>query len=162
MPASVIGTTLFGLVFWFGAPVVVRALGYAPKPRSRIWLVMGIASVAVSWYLPSPWFTDSTVTFSQHAVGGGVASACVAYYFISHVPSTTFIQRGMVVLAVTSVLGVGNELLELVLDEVRGTRLTADAAWDLFANTVGALAAFVAFELALSVFRRRQAQELPA
>jgi len=160
VPASVIGTTIFGFVFWFGSPIVVRALGYTPNVRARVWLVMGIVAVAVSWYLPSPWLTDHTVTFSQHAVGGGVASVCVTYYLISHVPQTTFIQRGLAVLAVTSVLGVGNEMLELALDEVRGTRLTADAAWDLFANTLGALAAFLVLEAGRRVFRRRPAPEL--
>ena len=162
MPASVIGTTLFGIVFWFGAPLVVRALGYTPIARARVWLVLGIAAVGVSWYLPSPLFSNPTVTFSQHAVGGVVASLCVAYYLISHVPNTTFFQRGLAVLAVTSVLGVGNEMLELVLDEVRGTRLTADAAWDLFANTLGALIAFLVVELIRTVFRRPPAPELPA
>lgn len=154
MPASVIGTTLFGFVFWVGAPLVVRALNHAPKARARIWLILGIIAVAVSWYLPSPILSEETATFSQHAVGGGLASVFVTYYLLAHVPSTSFWQRGLAALAVTSVLGVGNELLELALDEVRGTRLTADAAWDLFANTIGAAVAFLLIETGLALFRR--------
>lgn len=162
MPASVIGTTLFGVVFWFGAPVVVRALKHTPRARARIWLILGIVAVAVSWYLPSPILSDETATFSQHAVGGGLASVCVAYYLLAHVPATSFLQRGLAALAVTSVLGVGNELLELALDEVRGTRLTADAAWDLLANTVGAAVAFLVIESGRRLFTRRRGLPPPA
>lgn len=156
MPASVIGTTVFGVVFWFASPVLVRAIGHVPRLRSRWWIVAGIAAVAVSWFLPSPILEEETATFMQHAVGGGLASVCVAFYIVSHVPDTTFVQRGLAALAVTSVLGVGNELLELGLDVVNGTRLTADAAWDLFANTVGAALSFLAIEAALGAVRQRR------
>lgn len=159
MPASVIGTTLFGVIMWFGSPAVVRAMGNTPKPHARWWLVVGIAAVAVSWYLPSPILAQETATFSQHAVGGGLASVCVAYYLLVHAEATTFLQRGLAALAVTSILGVGNELLELALDEIRGTRLTADAAWDLFANTVGAGASFLLIESLSAPFRRRRELE---
>ena len=146
MSASVLGTSLFGLAFWFGAPLVVRALGHSPRIRARGWLVAAIAAVAVAWHLPSPFFVDHTATFSKHAVGGGLASVCVAYYLLHHAEGTTLARRALAVLAVVSVLGVFNELFELVLDALRGTRLAADASWDLLANTMGATVAFGVIE----------------
>lgn len=155
MPASLLGTSLFGLVFWFGAPVIVRALGHQPRFAARWWLIAAIAAVAISWDLPSSFFTEHTATFSQHAVGGGLASVCVAYYFLHHAENTTFLKRALAALAVVSVLGVLNEMLELVLDSVRGTRLAADASWDLFANTAGAALTFAMIEAGRAVLPRR-------
>lgn len=162
MSASVLGTSVFGLVFWFGAPLVVRALGHTPRLLARWWLVAAIVAVAASWNLPSPWFAEHTATFSQHAVGGGLASVCVAYYLLHHGTELTVLRRGLAVLAVVSVLGVLNELLELLLDGLRGTRLAADASWDLFANTLGAALSFLLIEFARWFARFRTGVALPA
>ncbi len=149
-----------GIVLWFGSPLVVRLLGHEPVSRRRSWIVASIAAVAVSWFLPSPWFAEHTATFSQHAVGGGSASALMTYYFLSHVGLGTFGRRALAVFAVTSVLGVLNELFELGLDEWRGTRLTADAAWDLLANTIGAAISFLVIELVLVAIGANRASQV--
>ncbi len=162
MSASVLGTSLFGIVFWFGAPLVVRAFGHTPRLWARLWLVAAIGAVAVAWDLPSPFFTEHTATFSQHAVGGGVASVCVAYYLLHHAVEHTVIRRALAVLAVVSVLGVLNEILELLLDAVRGTRLAADASWDLLANTVGAVLSFLVIEVIGWFGRFRSGVVLPS
>lgn len=144
-------TLLFAAVFLSGPPATLSLMGRSPKLRHVPWLVGAAVAVAVSWDLPSPWFSEYTATFSQHLVGGGVSSGLVAMYFIAHLPNPTARQRFLIVLVVTSVLGVANEVLELGLDLVRGTTVRLDASFDLLANMIGAMATWLASEL----FRKR-------
>jgi hypothetical protein len=126
-------------------------MGRSPKLRHLPWLAGAALAVAVSWDLPSPWFSEYTATFSQHLVGGGISSGLVAMYFIAHLTNPTTRQRFVLVLVVASVLGVANEVLELGLDLVRGTTLRRDASFDLLANMIGAMATWLVSEL----FRKR-------
>ena len=144
-------TLLFAAVFLIGSPATLSLIGRSPKLRHLPWLVGAALAVAVSWDLPSPWFSEHTATFSQHLVGGGISSGLVAMYFIAHLPNPTARQRFLIVLAVASVLGVANEVLELGLDLMRGTTLRRDASFDLLANMIGALATWLISEL----FRKR-------
>jgi hypothetical protein len=136
-------TVLMAAAFWFGAPLVAAVLGARRPGGSRVWLAAAGLAVAVSWFVPSPLFAEHTETFSQHFVGGGVASACVAEYLSRELLAKTPPLRAIVALATVSILGVANEIVELGLDLVTGSRLTGDAAWDLLANTAGAAVAFV-------------------
>ncbi len=149
MPAVM--TVLIAGVFWFGAPLVVRALGGHAWCGARAWLTAAILAVGVGWFLPSPWFADQTQTFTQHLVGGGIASGLVGWYLIESLHVTTTPRRVLLILATVSVLGVANELFELVSDTYFGTFLGGDTPWDLLANTIGALAVAALGEIWLRV-----------
>ena len=56
------------------------------------------------------------------------------------------ILRVVFAYAVAASLGVGIELLELLYDQLRHTDLTADSAWDLLANSTGAVVMALALE----------------
>lgn len=140
-------TLVFAAVFMIGSPLALVIMGKSPRLRPLLWLVGASVAVGVSWDLPSPWFSEYTVTFSQHLIGGGVSSALVACYFIAHLSNAGLKNRFLTVLAVTSVLGVANEVLELGLDLVRGTSLRHDASFDLLANMIGAFGTWMVIEL---------------
>lgn len=145
MPPTV--SLVFAAVFLVVPPLVLVAMGKSPRASNHLWLVGASAAVALSWDLPSPWFAEHTATFSQHLLGGGVSSALVAMYFMAHLTTPTWKHRLMLVVAVTSILGVANEVLELGLDMVRGTTLRRDASFDLLANMIGAFGTWVVIEL---------------
>ena len=109
--------SVMGVVIWFGVPVLLRTFGKVANRATRGWLVGAIALILLSFFLPSPWLTDHTETFSQHFVGGGVASALIGYYLIGHFEVPRF-HRGLLVLSLVSVLGVANEMFELAVDVV--------------------------------------------
>ncbi len=140
-------TLVFAAVFMIGPPLALVIMGKSPKVRNHLWLVGASIAVGVSWDLPSPWFSEYTSTFSQHLVGGGVSSALVAFYFIAHMSNAGLMNRFLAVLAVASVLGVANEVLELGLDLFRGTSLRRDASFDLLANMIGAFGIWMIIEL---------------
>ncbi|MDH5420993.1 MAG: hypothetical protein OEY55_04220 [Acidimicrobiia bacterium] len=144
-------TLLFAAAFLIGPPTTLSLMGRSPRWRHLPWLVGAALAVAVSWDLPSPWFSEYTATFSQHLVGGGISSGFVAMYFIAHLQMPAASQRFLIVVVVASVLGVANEVLELGLDLLRGTTLRRDASFDLLANMMGATATWVVSEL----FRKR-------
>ena len=139
-------TLVFAAVILILPPLLLMSMGRSPKLRAHLWLVGAALAVAVSWELPSPWFSEYTATFSQHLVGGGTTSALVAMYFISHVSAPTWKHRLLIVVAVASILGVSNEVLELGLDLLRGTALRRDASFDLLANMIGSFVTWLGIE----------------
>jgi len=140
-------TLVFAAVFLIASPLALVIMGRSPRLRHHAWLLGASIAVGVSWDLPSPWFSEYTATFSQHLIGGGVSSGLVALYFIAHLPNPGLNYRFLAVLAVTSVLGVANEVFELALDLVRGTTLRYDASFDLLANMIGAFGTWAISEL---------------
>ena len=149
--------SVMGVVIWFGVPVLLRTFWKEANRATRGWLIGAIAGILLSYFLPSPWLTAHTETFSQHFVGGGVASALIAYYLIGHFELPRLFHRGLVVLSLVSVLGVANEMFELTVDVIFGTGVVVDASWDLFANTAGAAFAFLVVE----AVRRYRSGESP-
>ena len=140
--------SVMGVVLWIAVPALLGTFGRSATRRSRSWLLAAIAAILISYFLPSPWLQANTETFSQHFVGGGIASALVAFALMVPFSIPKRLHRALLVLSVVSVLGVANELFELTVDVLFGTGAVADASWDLFANTVGAAAAFAVGELA--------------
>ncbi len=141
--------SVMGIAIWIAMPALLGTFGRSATRRSRGWLVGAIAAILVAYFLPSPWFEGNTETFSQHFVGGGVASALVSFYLMGPFRISKRLHRALVVLSVVSVLGVANELFELAVDVLFGTGAVEDASWDLFANTAGAATAFTVIEVAL-------------
>ena len=146
---------LVGVIGFVVVPRVGFALAKLPRPERvplQPWL--SAALFTVSWLLPSP-EVGGTSTFTQHAVGGGAACAVAALYVALNTGLRWSFLRIGFAYAAAAALGTGIELLELLHDEVRGTHLTADSAWDLLANSVGAVVAALALEAGLRALRGR-------
>jgi hypothetical protein len=139
--------TLTALLPWL-APRVAKKYGY-PARSAPTWLPIVAAVVYMTaLYLPDVHISPDTNTFQQHFLGGGVFTAMLYIYFLKlfdvrlRWPIALF---GL--FAWASALGVLNELLEFVLNELELTRInTADTDWDLFANTMGAMIAFIVWQ----------------
>lgn len=139
--------TVIGLIIWYGTPRLLATLGRETNRSTRRWLAGAIACVFVSYFLPSPWFTSETDTFSQHLVGGGVSSALIGYSLIGSLSIPSRFHRGLLVLGVVSILGVANEMFELATEIAYGGGVVVDASWDLLANNVGAALTYAVVEL---------------
>jgi hypothetical protein len=137
---------------------VVGVAGFAVTPRLGFWLAgaepprtarwlpwLSAVLFAVAWILPNPALAH-TSTFTQHAVGGGAASAVAGLFIALNMGLRSSVLRIGFAYAVAASLGVGIELLELLYDQLRHTNLTADSAWDLLANTTGAVLMALALE----------------
>ena len=109
-----------------------------------------------AFFLPDINISDQTSTFQQHFVGGGLYCVVLFEYFRYLLGWRFHWLTGILLLfAWTSALGVANELLELILTELRITIIhIGDADWDLLANTLGAFAGYVMIGLARLLRRR--------
>ena len=130
--------------------VITPRLGFwlagAAAPRRARWLPwLSAVLFTLAWLLPNPSLAH-TSTFTQHAVGGGAACAVVGLFIALNVGLRSPILRIVFAYAVAASLGVGIELLELLYDQLRHTDLTADSAWDLLANSTGAVVMALALE----------------
>lgn len=149
---------LVGVLGFVAVPRLGFRLGGAAAPRRAMllpWVSAGL--FAVAWVLPNPSLAH-TSTFTQHAVGGGAACAVAGLFIALNVGLRSSILRITFAYAVAAYLGVGIELLELAYDQLRGTSLSDDSAWDLFANSVGAVLVAVALE---AVVRRPGSRHQP-
>ena len=101
-------------------------------------------------------FADAvTANFIQHLIGGGVTSFCLVMYGVDQLKlKLTVLQLLVLVVAVVSLLGVANELVEYVIELTTGRIFSWDThdTWrDLAANTIGGGLGWLGFV----TFRRR-------
>ncbi len=130
-----------------GSRLAFRVLGWE-RPTRHWWLPwLAAVTLTMAWFLPAVKVSAGSDTFLLHAVGGGCSVALMAFFVSSNRRVSNVGQRLAITLAMVSVLGVANEILELIIDHLAGTYLTADSASDLLANTVGACVAFAVIEL---------------
>ena len=115
--------------------------------KAGAWLpVLAGACMVISIFLPNIHISQQTTTFQQHLVGGGLYAACLYYY-----ARQLFGWRlhGVVdllaIFAWVSALGVANKLIEFAFLELGVSISTADAYWDLLANTIGGIIGFLAY-----------------
>lgn len=96
--------------------------------------------------------------FTTHIVGGGVFSGLLWLYAKKQLHWTlSWPIEFLSVFATVSTLGVINELFEFVTVELHLTRLNGtDTWWDLLANTLGALAFWMTYRIALKLHVRKQ------
>jgi hypothetical protein len=105
----------------------------------------------VVWYLAlvlpnPPW--SQTDTFTMHATGGAVAT--ILFFYAAAVYRLKFANVWIALAAVyffVSGLGVLNEILEFLLDTFVYEISNYDTWWDLVANTIGGIVAFMVFRL---------------
>jgi hypothetical protein len=133
-------------------PLIVRSianvipsmkLGKAPA-----WLPItaGVLMV-VSTQLPDIHISNQTTTFQQHFVGGGMYSACL-YLYAKRLFNWRFywLLDLIGLFAFVSALGVANKLIEFAFLALHLARInTADAYWDLLANTLGGFVGYFLF-----------------
>jgi hypothetical protein len=102
------------------------------------------------------------LNFLQHGIGGGVACGLITFYLYQNFKvQLPWLKNPKVkligVFAIVSVLGVTNEIIELILDLMNLSQYSRDRfdTWiDLVANTIGALVAFYA-SLKLTSFSKK-------
>lgn len=134
------------------APKVLFVAAGASAPRRSIALPwLAVALFVVAWFLPNP-DLPTTDSFVRHAVGGGVASALLGAFLVDNLAVRSPTLRMAASYVVAAAFGVATELAELAAGEVLGRDLTDDSAWDLLANTAGA----VTTALVLEVLRWRR------
>lgn len=104
------------------------------------WLpiLAGILMI-VSTQLPDVHISTETDTFQQHFVGGGLYTTCLYLYAKQLFRWRLHWLLELVVLfAWVSAFGVANKLVEFALLKLGLVSIdTADAYWDLLANTLG-------------------------
>ena len=152
----IVTTTAFGIGGFVVVPRVGFVLSGAPKPSRALalpWLASALFVVA--WWLPNPDLGGRTNTFTQHAVGGGAACAVIGLFLAANVGVRPMVLRVLLAYALAASLGTAMELFELAVDELRGTSFTTDSAWDLLANSVGAVTAALCLE---AVFLHQRAR----
>lgn len=101
--------------------------------------------MVISTQLPNIHISNQTSTFQQHFVGGGMYSACVYIY-----AKQLFNWRPhwlidlLALFAWVSAFGVANKLVEFAFLKLGLAHIdTADAYWDLLANTLGGFAGYL-------------------
>ena len=117
-----------------------------PSYSVYAWLLFMCAILFVSaFYFPAA-RTIPSDTFVQHIVGGGFVSAILTIYFQRQLGlQLAIVNQWLFLAGVTSVLSIGNELLEFFLNSFLGTTInSADTWWDLLANVIGAIVSYAA------------------
>lgn len=121
-------------------PLLLRY--HTKKPPQHNWLLAIAGGLfLISWYLPSPLVAGQQTAFMTHLVGGGIFTGLIWIYLKENLQwkSSLLIELASIY-ALVSALGVANELFELALVQLRLIHLSlTDTAWDLLANTVGAI-----------------------
>lgn len=138
--------------------VIVPILVYSMSPllvshlkgsdRGYRWILASACIIFfMSWYLPSPLIEGEDTSFTTHFVGGGLFSGVLWIYLkLSLGWRSSWWMEGLSLFALVSTLGAINELFEwfIVYIGVSSLSLT-DTSWDMVANTLGALTAYIGF-----------------
>lgn len=138
---------LVPLLLFFVVPRLALLAGGKPKQYRR-WLAAACLVFFISWYLPTPFLIDSQDTsFVTHFVGGGLFSGLFWYYLKQSFRwRAHWLVEAASVFVLVSVLGVMNELFEIVLYWCGGMSAgIADTSWDLLANTLGAFSFWLVY-----------------
>lgn len=140
--------------------VLVPLLAYVALPRFVLHfngepgryqklLILACALFFVSWYLPSPLIDGENTSFVTHFVGGGLFTGLIWLYLkFSLSWRAEWWLEGFSLFALVSALGCINEIFELLLVRARiADILITDTSWDIFANSLGALAVYIGYLL---------------
>lgn len=132
----------------FFVPKIVKKYGGEIK-RYRWWLYGACTLYVVSWWLPSPYINGVDTSFTTHFIGGGIFTGMLWYYLkMSLNWKAHWLLEAFSLFALVSVLGVANELLEVVLYLFgRMPNGISDTSWDIVSNTLGAGVFFVFYSL---------------
>jgi hypothetical protein len=141
------------LMLLIGLPYILRTTAYR-------WLLGAACLVfTVSWWLPSPLIYGQQTEFMTHFFGGGLFCGLLGLYIkMTQRLQWRWYKELIALFALVSMLGVLNELFEVVL-WVLGymPHGITDTSWDLVANTSGALVCYGGYVLGreYAILRRR-------
>lgn len=142
-----IGLALVAVGGFVVGPRIAFALAHrAPPDRVTVLPWLSVLLFVVAWVLPSPTVSGSD-TFTQHAVGGGVACALLGFFLAINLGVRSVVLRIAFAYAVAAALGTAVEVAEFFADRFGQSQLTADSALDLVANSIGAVVAAIVLEL---------------
>lgn len=129
------------VVFLSVPPIVGWLAPEAGGKDQRLPLGIGCACYAFAWFVPSPLIDGEDTQFMTHFLGGGIFTGFVWLYIRRELKwKQSVVLELLSLYALVSMLGVTNELFELLITQIGLVRLTpCDTWWDLFANTAGAL-----------------------
>lgn len=148
MITALVLSVLVPVFILVGLPhVVLRHEGESKK--NMPWLYVACALYIISWWLPSPSIEGRDTSFVTHFVGGGLFTGLVWYYLKQSLKwNAHWLIEAVSLFALVSVLGVANELLEIVLYLFgRMPHGISDTSWDLLANTLGALGFYIVYAI---------------
>jgi hypothetical protein len=126
-------------------PNVIPSIQLSKAPA---WLPIAAGVfMVVSTRLPNIHISNQTTTFQQHFVGGGMYSACLYLYAKRLLNWRLYWLLDLITLfAFVSALGVANKLIEFAFLALHLAPIdTADAYWDLLANTLGGFVGYFFF-----------------
>ena len=132
---------------YLAAPRIVSSLGHPAKHSALLSAACFV--YFISWYIPSFPVDGRNTAFVTHFIGGGIFSGMLWLYFKKNLGWKLSPTLELFTLyALVSALGVANELFEFAAFET-GIRFVSgfDTWWDLFANTLGALAFWTGYRL---------------
>lgn len=111
------------------------------------WLVAACLTFSLSAFLPSPVIDGMDTQLWTHVVGGGIFCGLLWLYFHRSFGQRVWWYEYIQLLALTSLLGVFNELYELFAYIYLGGWPIRDTSWDLAANTVGVTSFFLIYRV---------------
>src|SRR3989344_6084378 len=101
------------LIYWLLPKILEQLFGKKPV-KKRALLIAGLLFF-IAWYLPSPDIHGQYTAFITHIVGGGIFSGFLWLYILKQLQfKLTFVQNLIATLVLVSVLGVANELFEVL------------------------------------------------
>lgn len=143
-------------------PLIVRYAsrifpGLKTQP-ARSWLpVLAGVLIVISTQLPNIHISNQTTTFQQHFVGGGMYSACL-YIYAKQLFNWRlhWLIDLLALFAWVSAFGVANKMIEFAFLELHLAHIdTADAYWDLLANTLGGFVGYLLLYKSIRLQKRR-------
>lgn len=132
-------------------PVIIyivarRVATYYKLKSNNLLLAAACLLFGVSIVLPSPQIHGENTEFMTHFFGGGIFMGLIWLYFKPLLPSRVWWHDLIWLYALTSALGVLNELYELFSFEMGlNAKPLTDTSWDLFANTLGMLVFYAGY-----------------
>lgn len=141
-------SVLVPLLAYVALPRLVAHFNGEPGRYQKL-LILACALFFVSWYLPSPLIDGEDTSFVTHFVGGGLFTGLIWLYLkFSLNWHAEWWLEGFSLFALVSALGCINEIFELLLVRARiADILITDTSWDIFANSLGALAVYIGYLL---------------
>lgn len=148
MEIFIIISVLVPVIAYIVLPRLVLHFNGEPEKCQKL-LMAACALFFVSWYLPSPLIDGENTSFVTHFVGGGLFTGLVWLYLkFSLNWRAKWWLEGFSLFALVSALGCINEIFELLLVRAQVANiLITDTSWDIFANSLGALAVYLGYLL---------------
>lgn len=109
-----------------------------------------------SWYLPSPEIQGQQTAAITHFLGGGLFTGLLWIYVKQYLQwNRHWVIELVSLLALVSLLGVANELFELLVVNLGLANLhLTDTSWDLLMNTLGSITVWVIYQLYQYFFKK--------